>query len=115
MTATLTSTYTATHLALRTVATKSELGMLSVRILLALAERGGEATTGDLIMDTAGSRSNAPGGDVRRSLTVLYRRGLAAGEATRGGPRTQGVMTVVRLTGDGRRLAERVRALAGVS
>lgn len=111
MTASLTTAYTATHLALRTVATETKLGMLSVRVLLALAERGGEATTGDLIEDTAGSRANASGGDVRRSLGVLDGRGLVAGEAARGGARTQGVMTSWRLLMPGLRVAERVQIL----
>lgn len=112
MTVTLTDRYTRTHLALRTVSAETDLGMLAVRLLLALAERGGEATTADLIEDTARSRTNASGGHVRRELTRLTHRGYVSPQAARGGAPTPGTMSVWRLTGDGRRVAERVRQLA---
>lgn len=85
------------------------MGVLSVRLLLALAERGGQATTGDLVADVHGSRANASGGDVRRSLGVLEGRGLVAGQAARGGARTPGSMTSWRLLIPGLRVAERVQ------
>jgi DNA-binding MarR family transcriptional regulator len=102
----LTQRYTSTNRAFWSVG--RELGMrpAAIRVLVAVADRGGRATTTELNADVDLQQS-----DVARMLRELYAAGLATGVAVDGGRRRGGVTTRVSLTGEGRELVDRVTAL----
>jgi DNA-binding MarR family transcriptional regulator len=95
---TLTSEYTATHVTLTAVARELGLSRTQVRVLVALAERNRQARSDKLEQDLALDSSA-----VRRSLPVLYDRGLCAGS-----PRKRGTRTTVTLTDAGQAIADKV-------
>ncbi len=90
-TSTITSEYTATHVALTAVARELGLARTHVGVLVALAERNRRARSDKLEHDLALDSSA-----VGRSLLVLYDRGLCAGS-----PRKRGTRTTVTLTDAG--------------
>lgn len=98
-TPTITKEYTATHAALTAVARELGLARTHVRVLVALAERNRRARSDRLEHDLALDSSA-----VRRSLLVLYDRGLCAGS-----PRKRGTRTTVTLTDAGQAIADMVR------
>jgi hypothetical protein len=91
------ATYTRTHTALVATAHETGLKPFDVRVILALHERGEEATSFELSEDL-----NSEGSQVRRSLLGLYEREMCVGEAADGGRRRPGTVTQVRLTPVGR-------------
>lgn len=102
---TLTESYARTHAALRAVADTEGLSPFAVRVLVAIVDRGGSATTHELDADLQAGASM-----VRRALVEeLYPGGFAAGTASTGGPRRRGVVTRVALLHNGRRAVMAVR------
>ncbi len=104
---TFTRRYTRMTRALAVVSTETGLDPFAVRLVVAISDRAGAATTEQLVADIALEGSN-----VRRALGTLYGQGLASGEALGGGRRRPGVMTLVRLTPKGEAVAARVQGLA---
>ncbi len=94
MTATL--TYGRIHNALRSTAGVLQTVPMNVRVLVALHERGGAATTDEL---TADLHANATA--VRRAAGELYVRGWARGMGVDGGPRREGVRSRLELSAEG--------------
>ena len=103
-----TKTYTKIAVALATAGAEVSLTTFETRVLLAVADRAGVATSLQIISDL-----KCDGSVVRRSLGTLYDRELAIGEGSDGGVRRPGVVTMIRLTPAGQRLTERVRELIG--
>lgn len=96
----ITTDYAITHRALVNLAREHQLVPHDVRVLLAVAELGGDARSDELehaMLDE--------GTAVRRSLITLYNRGLADGW-----PRKRGTRTIVTLTETGVALATAVLA-----
>jgi hypothetical protein len=85
----LTREYTLTHQAVREVATKRELMPMDVRVLVAIADRGGVARTDELETDLG-----MGGSAVRRSLLTLRPRWCEGGDK-------RGARSPIRLTDDG--------------
>jgi DNA-binding MarR family transcriptional regulator len=109
---TLTRRYSRVHRAIREGAKSAGVRPTTIRVLLALEERGGEVTGHDaLAMDLS-----MDGGDVREGLSALYRAGLAERKrVARGVDEGRGAKPAhVKLTQAGRLLAGQVRAAAGV-
>lgn len=101
---TLTDAYSQVHRALADSAREAGLVPHDVRVILALDERGGTATSEELYDDL-----RCEGTAVRRSLLTLYKAGLVEGRAIDGGPRRPGVVTRAELTATGRIIAADVR------
>lgn len=99
----LTRGYTRLHLAFRSAARMFGTEPLAARIALAVAERGGEATTEQIYADLG-----SVGAQVRRQLGRMYESGLAIGTGAGGGRRRPGVHVRVRLTASGNELAQLV-------
>jgi hypothetical protein len=99
----ITADYTRTHLAIAVEAKGASVDPFCVRVLLALHDCGGSASTAELEDDLA-----SDGAAVRRALLALYPRKLAMGAGADGGPRRPGVRTVATLTDDGRSICERI-------
>lgn len=104
---TLTATYTRLTTAFVAAATAGELSVMDVRVVLAIADRAGAATSHQLAEDLRCESSL-----VRRALARLYARSYAIGEGLDGGPRRPGVLTIVRLTRRGAAVAKGVQTTA---
>jgi hypothetical protein len=115
---TATVRYTRMHNALTAGATRAGIPMHSVRVLVAVADRGGEATTrevtGDIVSvrDLAAGPANASqsttGAMVRRAVLTLRSHGFAAATVPSPLERGLGRSTIVTLTDAGRVLAREV-------
>lgn len=101
----LTVTYSRIHDAIRLVARQHGLEPFVVRMLLALRDSDGRASTADLEADL---RVGDGGSGIRRSLSTLHRLGLAEGEAECGGPPRRGQRTHLRLKPEGALIARKV-------
>lgn len=104
----LTATYTRIHDAFQTIAAEERIQPTSMRMVVAIAEHGGSATSDEL---EAAFNDLTGGSQIRRALLTLYSSGHAIGLARTGGRRRRGVRTRVTLTDKGRRAAQRVELL----
>ncbi len=98
-----TLTYGRIHNALRSAAGALHTVPMNVRVLVALLDRGGAATTDELTADLHANHSA-----VRRAASELYARGWACGRGSDGGPRRVGVTSRLELTPAGEQIARRV-------
>jgi DNA-binding transcriptional ArsR family regulator len=98
---TTTEVYSRAHAAIAEGARRGGIHAFQARMVLAIAERKQVTTPQQIAEDLR----NVDGSQVRRGLRVLYEAGLAEGIGEDGGPRRRGVVTHVRLTADGWRLA----------
>lgn len=99
----LTEGYTRVHNALARGARSAGVRPYCARVLVAVFERGGTATRGEIAQDL-GTSPEAPT-EPGRSLRELIAAGLVVGLAVDGGERRTGVETCVKLTDAGRVLA----------
>lgn len=95
----LTLEYSLTRQAIREVAVRHELASMDVRVLVALADRGGTARTDDLEADL-----RQDGSAVRRSLIALRPRWCEGGDK-------RGARLPIRLTEEGWQTAQSVERL----
>lgn len=101
----LTTTYSEIHSAIRTAGRELGIEPYVVRVVLAIYDRGGEATSDELEADLSEA-----GTAVRRALLTMYRREFAIGLAADGGPRRPGQRSRVTLTPTGALIARSVIA-----
>jgi hypothetical protein len=101
----ITAEYTAIHQAIAEEGKRVGVKPFCIRVLLAVHERGGEATTLEIEEDL-----KADDAAVRRAVLALYSKKLARGCGVDGGPRRPGVRTVVQLTDEGRAVCGRITA-----
>lgn len=100
---TTTASYAATHDAFISVAERERLIPFDVRLLVALADRGGRGRTDELERDML-----THGSAIRRSSMTLRARGLVRATAADGGPTPKrGVRVRLTLTARGARVAQR--------
>lgn len=104
---TLTDRYSALHRALVDVARRRDLAPMDIRVLVALHERGGAATSEEIEQDLL-----CEGSAVRRSWLVLRESSYVFTSGIDGGRARQGVRTQLTLTAIGRGLAEQAIAAA---
>lgn len=103
----LTVTYSRTHDAIATVAAQHDTTPRVARVLVALLDRGGSATSHELADDLY-----AGGSFIRHALiNDIYPRRWALGEADGGGRRRPGCVSRITLTAPGRAIADEVLAL----
>lgn len=98
-----TETYTRLHAALVSEAREHRLVPATVRAVVAVHERGGEATTLEIEKDLG-----MDGSAIRREVPAIRLRGLAKVTGIDGGPTRRGVRSLIVLTETGRAMAERV-------
>lgn len=94
--------YSLLHRVLGETAAITKLRRFDVRVVLALADKAGEATNSELyalLTDTRGSM-------VRRSLVILDRRGYIERRSMDGGEARRGIRHVVTLTPAGQRVVD---------
>jgi CO/xanthine dehydrogenase Mo-binding subunit len=102
---TLTATYSRIHRAIAETANELGIEPRDVRLLLAIAELGGERVSSDQLEQAMEYVTAASASAARRSLTMFYLQGLATGIASDGGKRRPGVRSLITLTETGRSVA----------
>lgn len=118
-----TQRYTRMHNALTAGASRAGVQLHSVRVLVAVADRQGEATTAEVTGDLASVRTLAAGpanasqsscaAMVRRAVSVLRDHGLVTALAPAAEERGRGQSMTVTLTAAGRVLAGEILRDAG--
>lgn len=102
--ATLTARYAATHYALASIAAEYRTQPFALRVVLALADDPENRIDVHRLAEVLCCEGSA----IRRACQDLYAFGWVHGEGADGGYRRPGIVTVLRLTDEGRRVADRL-------